>query len=290
MYQGYQNAVSSLGNSSNGLLSKTPNANSSGVTASDNLDNLHRPKFLVKGQTASQKVGSMMNGIGNKVGDFFTPPQENSSEVDMSKPAGSQMASSASGEMRANQTPQNTPQTGSAVSNTVNQDSANSMGRSPRSTPNMILHNLMNAENSQSSQFEGRRPYEPRNNSEQTGFNQNSSTNFSSGQNMSEMRNAPSANVNPISTSGEMRQGANNISATGQNSNFNSSPSSSSSSSSSGEMTELRSATTPNTGSNTTAGGMRQNVSSVTDTSTNSAPNVITSRENSETQSARSGE
>jgi|GEM_PF-602588 len=339
VYQGYQNAVSSLGNAANGLLNKDSDgrtradANSSGIRPSEMLQDLSQGKNPTT--TASQKVGSMMNGIGNKVGDFFTPPQENTSGLDMSKPAGSQMASSMSGEMRANQMQQNSSQTTSAVSNTASQDSANSMSRSPRSTPNMILHNLMNAENSQSSQFEGRRPYEPRNNAEPTDANQNSATNSSSGQNMSEMRNAPSANVNPISTNGEMRQGANNISATGQTSNFNSSPSSSdmsemrstpsanvnpistsgemrqgannvsatgqtssansspsssSSSSSSGEMTELRSAATPNTGSNTTAGGMRQNVSSVTDTSTNSAPNVTTSRENSGTQTARSGE
>ena len=40
VYQGYQNAISSLGNQTNGLLSKTPNANSSGATPKDILKNL----------------------------------------------------------------------------------------------------------------------------------------------------------------------------------------------------------------------------------------------------------
>ena len=57
IYQGYQNAISSLGNSSNGLLTKTPNANSNGVTPSEILKNLSNNEPAT---TASEKISPVI--------------------------------------------------------------------------------------------------------------------------------------------------------------------------------------------------------------------------------------
>ena len=57
VYQGYQNAISSLGNSANGLLSKTPNANSSGVTPSEILKNLQKNESETRASAKSSRQG-----------------------------------------------------------------------------------------------------------------------------------------------------------------------------------------------------------------------------------------
>ena len=55
MYQGYQNAISNLGNQANGLLSKTPNANSNGATPKDILKNLSSESATKSSQKNSSK-------------------------------------------------------------------------------------------------------------------------------------------------------------------------------------------------------------------------------------------
>ena len=57
IYQGYQNAISSLGNSTNGLLSKTPNANSNGLTSSEILKNLSNNETAT---TANEKISPVI--------------------------------------------------------------------------------------------------------------------------------------------------------------------------------------------------------------------------------------
>ena len=225
VYQGYQNAVSSLG-AKNGLLGEKPNANSEGVTASDNLSGLADKNMFVKGTTASQKladgIGTAARGVANTAqgvsqtaNDFFTPPSENQDANDLNlskKPAnGASTAtananSSMSGETQSgtSRMPQSSPQANNSVSAPASQNSTNSTNRTPRSTPNMILHNLMNAENSQSSQFEGRRPYEPR------GVEQTTSSSSSSSQNMTGLSSATNVNNTPSSSSA-MSQGMTNL-------------------------------------------------------------------------------
>ena len=75
VYQGYQNSISSLGNSSNGLLSKTPNANSNGVTPSEILKNLQKNEPAT---TASEKISPILNRMSKAANNFFTPPKQNS--------------------------------------------------------------------------------------------------------------------------------------------------------------------------------------------------------------------
>ena len=68
-YQGYQNAISLLGNKSNGLLTKDvdgktrANANGGGVTPSEMLENLDGNKSPAT--TATEKFSSAAMGIAN---------------------------------------------------------------------------------------------------------------------------------------------------------------------------------------------------------------------------------
>lgn len=62
-YQGYQNAVTLLGNKSNGLLTKTPNANSNGITPQEILQNLNGDKTA---PTATQKISELNKKVRGK--------------------------------------------------------------------------------------------------------------------------------------------------------------------------------------------------------------------------------
>ena len=240
--------MSSLGNSANGLLSKTPNANSSGVTPSDTLKDLATNKNAAT--TASQKVGSVMNGIGNKVGEFFTPPKD-SGGLNLTKnvPTSPNASSSMSGEMRS----------GASQMSQSNSQAQRQATSTPRSTSN---GNLNNSRKSAQGGTNSHKPYEPRN-SEQTNSTANSSTGSPT---MSNLQNTQSANVGNAVQNGRMRQNTSNASSASVTENVSASPSSSS-----GEMAEFRSATTASSGNISTSGAMRQNLNTTTETSINNS-------------------
>ena len=61
VYQGYQDAISLLGNKSNGLLTR-PNANGGGVTPKEMLQNLSGAQPAT---TARQKISDTANSVKN---------------------------------------------------------------------------------------------------------------------------------------------------------------------------------------------------------------------------------